>query len=64
MVTHDIAEAISLADKVVILSKRPSTIKKIINIKLKNPSTPLENRKDKYFTYYYDLIWKEIEENE
>ena len=32
MVTHDIAEAISMADEVIILSKRPSTIKKIIKI--------------------------------
>ena len=31
MVTHDIAEAISMADKVIVLTKRPSTIKNIID---------------------------------
>lgn len=61
MVTHDIAEAISMADKIVILSKRPSKIKKIIDIKLSNKSNPINNRKAKEFSYYYDLIWKEID---
>ncbi len=61
MVTHDIAEAISMADKIIILSKRPSTIKKIIDIKLTDKSTPIKNRKAKEFGYYYDLIWKEID---
>ncbi len=61
MVTHDIAEAISMADKIIILSKRPSKIKKIIDIKLTDKSTPINNRKTKEFSYYYDLIWKEID---
>lgn len=61
MVTHDIAESISMADRVIILSKRPSTIKKIIDIKLTDKSTPINNRKSKEFSYYYDLIWKEID---
>lgn len=61
MVTHDIAEAISMADKIIILSKRPSRIKKIIDVKLTDKSTPINNRKAKEFSYYYDLIWKEID---
>ena len=61
MVTQDIAEAISMADKVIILSKRPSSIKKIIDINLTEKNNPINNRKAKEFTYYYDLIWKEID---
>lgn len=61
MVTHDIAEAISMADRVIVLSKRPSTIKNIIEIKLTDKSNPINNRKAKEFPYYYDLIWKEID---
>ncbi len=61
MVTHDIAEAISMADKIIVLSKRPSKIKKIIDIKLTDKSNPINNRKAKEFSYYYDLIWKEID---
>ena len=60
IVTHDLAEAISISNKVVIMSKRPSVIKDIIDIKLENNINPIENRKDKKFLYYYDLIWKEI----
>ena len=61
MVTHDLAEAISLADKVIVLTNRPAKIKKIFDIKLTNRSTPIENRKTKEFSTYYDAIWKEID---
>lgn len=63
MVTHDIAEAISMADEVIILSKRPSIIKKRIEINLTDKSNPINNRKAKEFSEYYNLIWKEIEHN-
>ena len=43
------------------MSKRPSIIKDIIDIKLENNINPIENRKDKKFPYYYELIWKEID---
>ena len=61
MVTHDISEAISMADKVIVLSKRPSIIKKIYKINLTNKSNPINNRKAKEFSKYYDLIWKDID---
>ena len=61
MVTHDIAEAISMCDRVIVLTERPAIIKNIYEIKLENKSTPINNRKDKYFSYYYDKIWKDID---
>ena len=61
MVSHDISESISISDKIIILSKRPGKIKKIIDIKLSNKKNPIENRKAKEFSTYYDLIWKEID---
>lgn len=61
MVTHDIAEAISMADRIIVLSKRPCIIKNIYKIKLTNKSNPIENRKAKEFAYYYDLIWKDLD---
>lgn len=61
LVTHDIGEAISMCNKVIVMSDRPSTIKKIYNIELENNSTPITNRKDKKFYYYYDKIWKDID---
>ena len=61
IVTHDLAEAISMADRIIVLTKRPANIKKIIDINLTNKSTPIHNRRAKEFSYYYDLIWKEID---
>lgn len=50
-----------MSDKIIVLSERPSKIKKIFDIKLSNKSTPIENRKAKEFAQYYDEIWKEID---
>lgn len=61
MVTHDLAEAISMSDRVIVLTGRPSKIKTIYDIKLTNKSTPIKNRKAKEFSYYYDMIWKDID---
>jgi NitT/TauT family transport system ATP-binding protein len=61
MVTHDIAEAISMADKIIVLSKRPCHIKKIIDIKLTDKSNPINNRKAPEFSSYYEMIWKAID---
>lgn len=61
IVTHDLAEAISMADKIIVLTKRPATIKNIFDINLTNKTTPINNRKAKEFSEYYDKIWKEID---
>ena len=61
LVTHDLAEAISLSDRIVVLSKRPATIKNIYNIELTNKSTPSINRKNKDFYKYYDTIWRDLD---
>lgn len=61
MVTHDIGLAISISDRVIVLTKRPATVKNIYNIKLKNKSTPIENRKDDMFSFYYDKLWRDLD---
>ena len=61
MVTHDIAEAVSKSDRIIVLTGRPSKIKNIYDIELENKSTPINNRKDTKFNYYYDMIWKDID---
>ena len=63
LVTHDISEAIVLSDKVIVLSKRPSYIKNIYDIKLKDNINPIDNRSDENYKYYFDLIWKDIDKN-
>ena len=61
MVTHDIAEAISMSDRVIVMSKRPGKIKSIYEINMKNKTTPINNRREPEFNKYYDLIWKDID---
>jgi len=63
MITHDVGEACSTSDRVVVLSDRPSKIKKIFKIEMTNKSTPINNRKCKEFSEYYDMIWKEIDKH-
>ena len=61
MITHDIAEAISMSDRVIVLTGRPAKVKKIYNIDMSDKGNPIENRKCKEFSMYYDMIWKEID---
>lgn len=62
MVTHDISEAISMADKVVVLSNRPTYVKEIYNISFDIENRdPLNCRKDPKFSKYFDSLWKELD---
>ena len=63
MITHDIAEAISMADRIIVLTKRPCQIKNIYNVNLTNKGYPIENRKAPEFSYYYDKIWRDLDVN-
>lgn len=62
LVTHDISEAISMCDKVVVLSRRPSTIKNIFDLTdVFGPDlTPISIRKHPLFSKYFDLIWQSL----
>lgn len=59
LVTHDISEAISLSDRIIVLSERPSVVKKIIEVPFKNES-PLKRRENKNFSEVFDKVWKEL----
>ena len=61
MVTHDISEAISMSDKVIVLTKRPAVIKNIYQINLENSSTPINNRNSLNFSSYYNDIWRDLD---
>ncbi|MBD5396296.1 MAG: ABC transporter ATP-binding protein [Lachnospiraceae bacterium] len=61
LITHDLSEAISLADRIIILSKRPATVKKVIPIHLSLPDDSLlAPRNAPEFGNYFSLLWKEI----
>jgi NitT/TauT family transport system ATP-binding protein len=62
MVTHDISEAVSMSSRVIVLSKRPAIIKKIINIQFDGENlTPLKCREHDKFRLYFNDIWKEMD---
>ena len=61
LVTHDLSEAISLADRVIILSKRPAVMKQTIPLIFDlEQDTPLNRRNAPEFKTYFNLIWKEL----
>ena len=63
MVTHDIAEAISMANRVIVLSNRPAYIKSIHEIQLtcSGEKTPLKCREAPEFRHYFNKIWEELD---
>ncbi len=63
LVTHDISEAISLSEKVVVLTKRPATVKTVVDINIKGKS-PLKRREDSAFAQNFDSIWNLLKKHE
>lgn len=65
LVTHDLSEAISLADRVIILTKRPATILQTLPLIFSlEQDTPLNRRNAPEFKDYFNLIWKELNYDE
>lgn len=63
LVTHDISEALSMSEKIVILSARPATVKKIMNINLIGDK-PLAKREDSTFGELFETIWRNLTNEE
>ena len=59
LVTHDINEAISLADRIIILSKRPAKVVKEYKLDFKDLN-PIEKRTNPLFLEYFDKIWNDV----
>lgn len=61
IITHDLSEAISLADRIIVLSQRPATIKKEISVKLTlQDDSPLAARNAPEFPFYFKQLWEEM----
>lgn len=59
LVTHDISEALSMSDKIIILTKRPAVVKKVVDISFQG-AAPLAKREDKEFGKYFEMIWRNL----
>ena len=58
LITHDLSEAVSFADRVIILSKRPGRIRHILPTSFSSPNlSPLERRTAPEFSSYFNKIW-------
>lgn len=66
LVTHDISEAISMSDEVVVLTKRPATVKSAysIDLNISGERTPIISRSASNFKDYFNILWKEIDSSE
>ena len=61
IVTHDISEAISMSDRVLVLSERPGTVKRIHNIDFEiDGRNPINCRENPKFSTYFNTLWKEL----
>ena len=65
LITHDIAEAISMSERIIVLTKRPGRMKKEFNLHLTMPDGSLPEKPSKArsaveFAEYYQNIWKEL----
>ena len=60
LVTHDISEAISMSDKIIILSHRPAIVKKIVSLDLSDLGSPFNRREAPKSNEYFEMIWREL----
>lgn len=60
-VTHDISEAISMCDRILILSPRPATVKKTVDLSAIRELKPLDRRESPLFQKYFEDIWKNLQ---
>ncbi|MCI8854276.1 MAG: ABC transporter ATP-binding protein [Lachnospiraceae bacterium] len=64
LVTHDLSEAISIADEVLVLSRRPGRVCRQVPIHFNmEDRTPLRARNAPEFKDYFNIIWKELNTN-
>ena len=59
LVTHDISEAISMSDKIIVLTERPAKVKKVFYPEIEG-NTPLKRRESKEFGVWFEKIFKEL----
>ena len=65
LITHDLSEAISVADRILVLSSRPGRVKNVIPVPFSDQCIrPLQRRNAPEFTMYFNQIWKELRDHD
>ena len=60
MVTHDIPEAVSMSDRIIVLTKRPANISLIVKTPFAKNRDTQAVRTTKEYADCYDIVWKEM----
>lgn len=63
LVTHDISEAVSMSDRVVVLTARPGTVRAVHDLAPLQALDPMERRDAPEFRTYFNSIWRELDIN-
>ena len=63
LVTHDISEAISMSDRVIVLTHRPAVVRAIHELSQYSGVSPIERRNTQSFSGVFNEIWKELDVN-
>jgi NitT/TauT family transport system ATP-binding protein len=61
LITHDIAEAVSVSDRVLVCSGRPGRIKAEFAMPFSKGHSPQEARNEPSFNEHFNLLWRELE---
>lgn len=66
LVTHDLAEAVSVADRIIVLSSRPASVKAVLKLSFPTdpPPSPMERRNMPEFSGYFQALWKEMKKHD
>lgn len=59
LVTHDISEAVSIADRIIVLSQRPARVKNVYSVSI-DADTPFKRRSRPEFAGWFEKVWKEV----
>lgn len=60
LVTHDISEAVSVADRIILLSPRPASVKEIYELGYDKELTPLKRREQRNFRDWFEILWRDL----
>lgn len=60
LVTHDISEAVSVSDRIIMISSRPARVRKIYTLDFDRSTTPLMRRESPHFRQWFEILWREL----
>ncbi len=60
LITHDLGEAVAMADRVVLMTRRPGRIKRVVTVDIPRPRSPMALQDDAEYHRVFDQLWEEL----